>query len=228
MNYVPWLYYDFNDDGSSTQYNYHCIKKQYSAQTMEKLWNKWYIHNINPYKLSILSKTSLFDAKIENLPGIKIDEDTTTNLNKVNDFKNITVLKIFGLFFINIDINLENHKYKFIEALKKICELNKTDGLDELFNGIKKWTKNKYLLTYNKTKWIKYDISIFYTNSKKSNMNKIDEDDLIKIKLFGSALYDKFISYEKYLYLIINDKYSTIDELINKYSQWMETRKYKL
>ena len=55
-------------------------------------------------------------------------------------------------------------------------------------------------------------------------MIKIDEDDLIKIKLFGSVLYDNLKSYEKYLYLIINNGYSSIDELINKYSYWMETR----
>ena len=40
-------------------------------------------------------------------------------------------------------------------------------AVDELFNGIKKWTKNKYLLKYNKTEWIKYDTSLFYTNNKK-------------------------------------------------------------
>jgi hypothetical protein len=160
--------------------------------------------------------------------GIKIDDDNTFKLNTVNDFNNITVLEIFGLFFINIDINLENHKDKFIEALKIRCNLKKKTGLDELFNGIKKWTNNKYLLKYNKTEWIKYDISIFYTNNKKINMIQLEENDLIKIKLFGSVLYDKFESYEKYLYLIIDNNNTSKDELINKYSHWMETRKYKI
>ena len=61
-------------------------------------------------------------------------------------------------------------------------------------------------------------------------MNKLGEDDLIKIKLFGSALYDKFESYEKYLYLIIDNNNTSKDELINKFKKKLQKiiNKYKL
>lgn len=226
LYYFPWTQYDLYEDGSASINDICCIKKYYSVQEMSIMWDKWYVHIINPLKNEKLLKISLFDANIEHIPGIKIDDDNTCKLNTVDDFNNITVAEIFGLFFINIDINLENHKNNFIEALKIRCNLLNINGLDELFNGILKWTTAKYLLKHNKIKWTKYDTSLSYLNNKKPIFHKIDENDLIKIRLLGSVLYDKLNSYDKYLYLIINEKYPTKTELVDKYLLWMQTRKY--
>jgi hypothetical protein len=222
----PWLFFNTYNDGSTFTTNYYCINKYYSVTEMNKIWEKWYVQIINPRKVKNLLKISLFDAHIEHLPGLKIDDDKITNLITINDLQNITVLEIIGLFFINIDINLENHKIKFIDALQIRCQLKKINGLNELFNGIKKWATAKYLLKHNNTKWTKFDTSILYVSNKKPIFNNIDESDLIRIKLLGSSIYDKFNSYEKYLHLIIDEKYPDKDGLITKYSYWMETRKY--
>jgi hypothetical protein len=227
LNNKPWLRYKFNDDGSAI-IKKCCITKKYSIHTMEKIWNEWYIKIINPNKLSKLLKISIFDAQIQNLCGIKIEYDITTKLYGINNFNNITVIQIIGLFFLNIDIDLMLHKFKFIEALQIKCNLSNSYGLEELFNGLHKWTTHKFLLYSDKKKWKKYDINIFYINNKTPYMCILEENDLIKIKLFGSVLYDKLISHQTYLYLIMNKDYFTIDSLINKYYYWMRTRKYNL
>ena len=49
-HYAPWLNYDLNDDGTAST-SMLCIKNKYSIQTMDKLWHKWYIKIINPYKI---------------------------------------------------------------------------------------------------------------------------------------------------------------------------------
>ena len=70
LNWTPWVHYNFNENGSSIQYKYFCIKKEYSVETMNKLWKKWYTHIINPYKIYKLSKISIFNVQINNLPSL--------------------------------------------------------------------------------------------------------------------------------------------------------------
>jgi hypothetical protein len=71
MYTIPWLHYNLYEDGTGTIKRWFCMKKKYSLEQMDKLWEKWYINFINPYKVHALSKISLFDANIEHLPDLK-------------------------------------------------------------------------------------------------------------------------------------------------------------
>lgn len=217
------LKYAFYEDGTASKRKYFTTK-YYTQFDMEKKWNKWYKSIINPMKNKRIINIKINDMNIDNFAGVRADLDCSTHLNDIDHFNNIDASCIIGLFFMNIDIDLEIHKYNFIEILHKLFNLNK-DGLDYMFDCIKFWSIKKKLLKTNDLLWTHYDYNIFSLNNNKSQLIKLDESELIRIKLFGSHLYDNLVSYHSYTYILLNLKYDTIEKINKQYEEIIEKRK---
>ena len=226
---IPWDHFHLNDDGSAYTNYLYCFYHHYSREEMIKQWSKWYRHIINPMKLKNLIDVSIFRVDLSYLPSMKITDDKSTCYNQPKDYSNdMSIPKIIGIFFMTIDMDLSLHKKGFIDYLMSKNRLIYKEGLDDLFDGICQWAFAKKLIQHNKKKWIKYDRCLSFVALFQPKMVELNDSDLIKIKLFGSSLYDKFDSYEQYLYLILDHLYNDKKQLIEKYYNWMKNRKYSL
>ena len=217
------------EDGSGQIVTKYCKVKKYSSDDMKKKWEKWYKQIINPYRVNNMLEVNVSDIKVCDLPGIRYINDILTDRITEDYFINnlkitISVAQIIGLYLINYDIDISNHKIKFIESINKKFILKIINELDELITGLNNWIVKKNLLKMNKNKWFHYDSSISQLKNIKPKFELITDNDKIKIQMLGSALYDNLFSFDKYLYLMLSIEYPDRDSISKKYIKWLNNK----
>jgi hypothetical protein len=225
----PWEEYDFINDGSAIH------KSKFGSQTLdkssvEKLWGKWYKYIIDPYKINKFKKQSMYTSTIENLPGLKVMCDYSTNRNQTSAIC-LTIREIIGLYLISFDNNMSIHKENFIKNIKEINKLLSIDGLEQIYDCITEYVIKKCLLkNNNKTNmWVYYDSTINNLNNKKHKFEKIETESIItKIKMLGSFMYDSLKSYDNMLYYYLEPKYPDRHAINERFYKWTINRKQKL
>ncbi len=228
MQNGPWNKLKISENGLIyTTSSFLCINKKYSSTQMKKVWNDWYNRIINPQRINAMIKKPISDLEIYDLPGIRVKEDTITSRLQEDYLNEITVRQIIGLYLINFDIDIENHKKKFIDEIQKHLSLEIINEFDEIIDGLNTWLVRKNILKINKkkNKWTHYDKHIIQLSSAKPDFDLITSSDIIKIQLLGSGLYDNLISFDKYLYFIISNIHPDRNSVVEKYIIWLNSKK---
>ncbi len=228
MQSKPWNKLITSDNGLNYMIpKIFCINKTYSSNQMRKVWDEWYSQIINPQRINTMIKKPISDIEINDLPGIRINEDTLTSRLQEDYLNEITVQQIIGLYLINFDIDIENHKKKFIIAIQQNLSLEIINEFDEIIEGLNTWLVRKKILKINKkqNKWSHYDKHIIQLSSNKPDFDPITNTDIIKIQLLGSGLYDNLISFDKYLYFIISNNLPDRNSVVERYIKWLNSKK---